>query len=612
MAYLPETPRFDDVYQMEATDPLLGHYDGTPGELNWAAQNLTNRTAYLKLRADISDTVKINLTVPDAASLRLIDASSDIGIALTQGASVKGDGGGGWWEWVADSTDTDNMGTVICPANHGVPGRWKRIYNGPLNVRWFGASPIATAAENNAAFQAALDATTNIGEISRTTTVHIPSGTYLLSTRIDVPSSACLWGDGEGSVLKPNNTDCLNFLESNGIAKRRIGNFFIYGSDTNSNIAINVDLDSPAGHRCTGLLFENLYIAFFGTGLYLRGIWNCTLRNVVTNHVHKGILLVDQCVKTLITDCSIDHGSLVSGVGNSEGVRVDTGVSKDGTIVYTHRPEDTWIVSSMIYGFDNAVSWRNALNGGIAGCDFDNSKKIAIVVTTATGGFVVRDCWIAVAPSNISDAAVGIRFVDLGYDEIYNHNILIENNSIQLYSSNENESFGILFGARNYDIWCNNNSLKCIYDNIKPNSIRIDGSYRIKLTNNTADTGLCLYTSKDCYIDGNHFDLGINLYAPPNNNTGSYWGRNTGLNTTFLIGDCIIPAGETVKVITFASLGLGNLPLYSKAHLTFNNATEENRGEIYGYVTQTEIKIIASVAFGVDCGISYGLSLYDN
>jgi len=47
------------------------------------------------------------------------------------------DGGGGMFMWNSTSTEADNGGTVISAG--GSTGRWIRLYEGDLNVRWFGA-----------------------------------------------------------------------------------------------------------------------------------------------------------------------------------------------------------------------------------------------------------------------------------------------------------------------------------------------------------------------------------------------------------------------------------------------------------------------------------------
>ena len=48
------------------------------------------------------------------------------------------DGGGGLWQWVAGSTTTADDALVVNPTS-GTAGRYKRLYDGALNAKWFGA-----------------------------------------------------------------------------------------------------------------------------------------------------------------------------------------------------------------------------------------------------------------------------------------------------------------------------------------------------------------------------------------------------------------------------------------------------------------------------------------
>lgn len=64
---------------------------------------------------------------------------------ILKGFSTPNDGGGGTLEWIAGDTSTPNDGTIIQCTN-GPSGRYKRIYEGPLNVLWWGNSAAALTA----------------------------------------------------------------------------------------------------------------------------------------------------------------------------------------------------------------------------------------------------------------------------------------------------------------------------------------------------------------------------------------------------------------------------------------------------------------------------------
>lgn len=54
------------------------------------------------------------------------------------GYHTPGDGGGGTFYWDSTSIESDNSGTII-QATGITTGRWKRVYSGAVNVKWFGA-----------------------------------------------------------------------------------------------------------------------------------------------------------------------------------------------------------------------------------------------------------------------------------------------------------------------------------------------------------------------------------------------------------------------------------------------------------------------------------------
>ena len=87
------------------------------------------------------------------------------------------DGGGGTFVWHAGSSTTANGGTVLGAGT----GRWKRVYSGAINVRWFGAkgdgSTNDTAAINAAAVAA------NGGELL------FPAGATFVMAGVTIASS---------------------------------------------------------------------------------------------------------------------------------------------------------------------------------------------------------------------------------------------------------------------------------------------------------------------------------------------------------------------------------------------------------------------------------------
>jgi len=133
--------------------------------------------ASAQLRIDLASTTEnegvdlIGNSVKEYANITAIKALSiapDTEVIIIRGYYTEGDGGGGNFYWDSTSTETDNGGTII-KITAVATGRWKRIYSGSLNVKWFGAKG---------------DGITNDADIfsSIDSSCIIPSGNYLISS----------------------------------------------------------------------------------------------------------------------------------------------------------------------------------------------------------------------------------------------------------------------------------------------------------------------------------------------------------------------------------------------------------------------------------------------
>lgn len=108
--------------------------------------------------------------VQTIAALKALDVTTitDKSQAMVAGYYAPGDGGGGQFYYDSASSTADNGGTIIGPTAGS--GRWKRIYSGAVNVKWFGAKGDG-ATDDGSALAASLAA----GNV-----VLIPNGTFFL------------------------------------------------------------------------------------------------------------------------------------------------------------------------------------------------------------------------------------------------------------------------------------------------------------------------------------------------------------------------------------------------------------------------------------------------
>lgn len=153
-----------------------------------------------------------------------------------------------------DVTTADNGGTVVVNAGR----RFKRLYSGPLNAKWFGmvGDYNGTAGtENSAAFKAAISAA------KKDEVLLVPAGQYYVNASIAMPIATTkkvnflIYGDiyfgkGFGFIIEGNNQE-----------------FKSYGSIIGKN---------------TGATTEAAFSAYAGTGVYLK---NASYSEVHVNEI---------------------------------------------------------------------------------------------------------------------------------------------------------------------------------------------------------------------------------------------------------------------------------------------------------------------------------------
>jgi len=96
------------------------------------------------------------------------------------GYAAQGDGGGGTFYWDATSTEADDGGITILPTGYAGTGRWKRIVNDCVYVKWFGAKGDGVTDDSNAIYRSFIYIATAQG------TLFFNNGNYLLASKIDI------------------------------------------------------------------------------------------------------------------------------------------------------------------------------------------------------------------------------------------------------------------------------------------------------------------------------------------------------------------------------------------------------------------------------------------
>ena len=188
------------------------------------------------------------------------------------GYHVPGDGGGGDFYWAPYSEDDEDSskndedhGTVI-KSNSDPTGRWKRLIQGPISVKWFGAKGNGKD-DDQPAIQDALD-TLKPGTNTPNRVITVPAGEYLLGDTLSPADSASnwqlvgegtfatqfRWGGKRAPMIKLTNARCVVLRD-----------FSLFGKDTDTAVSPTHGvlvhrgigrLDSAPGYN----VFERLFI----------------------------------------------------------------------------------------------------------------------------------------------------------------------------------------------------------------------------------------------------------------------------------------------------------------------------------------------------------------
>jgi Pectate lyase superfamily protein len=327
--------------------------------------------------------------------------AGDTGFLL--GYNSKGDGGGGDFYWDSASTATHNGGTVIQPGGGGT-GRWFRVYDGPLDVKWFGATGNGST-DDHAAIQAAAD---YAGSLANYGSVYLsrPASAYAITTAIAIPQGVNFIGDGGRiSILVPNGCGAFTYNFFTGFGNSTIRDIGIEGVNGTSQIAIYQPGTLTETDFLYGITIDNVLIRNFNIAIKFRTVTDVTIRNCWIQDVNSGIHLIGQCRVVNMHDNKIIYAA-GCGSGAQYGILCDYFNYTSGGGVL--RPEAVRIsAANTIYGFATGVAFNAVAAGWLETADVQ--ATVDGVVWSSATGLVIRSNYI-----EIDDAAssVAIRGID--------------------------------------------------------------------------------------------------------------------------------------------------------------------------------------------------------
>lgn len=390
--------------------------------------------------------------------------------ATTKGFYTENDGGGAKYT-IDNSANKLTIPNTSIQLNNGKYANL--IYDNSINVKQVGAHGDGIS-DDTALF---LSIFTN----APNNNIYIPTGTYLITETVFIPSNTTITGDGISSSLLAcpgfaKGDDVLKIYNSNNID---ISNIYISG-----NIEVNTR--------------EKGYSAI--DGIHLLDIWNASNINIskcgFINNVYTGIRAIGNCSDINITSTefiNVDCGLIALGSGNINNLKIENStfdghknsesISLFGTGTYTNIHIRNNIIKNKTKG--HAIYSASGITKGIY----------------ITNNYLLDDC-VGIYLKNASD-------------------ILIENNTLDFSNcTNMNNGKGINLTSCDDVILRNNSITKTCQQ-----GLYINGCTNVSATNNNISD--CGYVNTDFHaIDlrgiCSEIDLSSNSIVRTDNTLSQY------------------------------------------------------------------------------------------
>lgn len=262
------------------------------------------------------------------------------------------DGGGGYFRWDATSVKVANNGTVF-GSNNSATGRWERIYDGPINVAWYGFLPSETA-----------DVSILNTVISSNTHIYIPPGVYTIDSEIKVLGSGkkiIIDGDlridsiNKDPLMRINTSNCditgngtlrgvsntphgvvlfglIDYEDALLSQANILWNFFenirIFGNRDVSSVGIRFNtqegLVSVQANYFNQIL--NTVISDVNIGVYVMGICNGQILSGIQGYrITKNLIEMSDLHSRMVTDCVVSDITIHFSAGLQNIIYLDNG-----------------------------------------------------------------------------------------------------------------------------------------------------------------------------------------------------------------------------------------------------------------------------------------------
>lgn len=159
-----------------------------------------------------------------------------------------------------DSTSADNSALILCDGAR----RFKRLFDGAVNVQWWGAVGDGITSDRSA-IQSAINYVSAKGG----GTVYVPKGIYTIDASINIPSKIHLKGDGDYTEIRCTGTDVYPAVKNvdfiNGNSDITVSNLTINGNRVERGVSEDagshgIRIQANDVNHCARIRIEHVWV----------------------------------------------------------------------------------------------------------------------------------------------------------------------------------------------------------------------------------------------------------------------------------------------------------------------------------------------------------------
>jgi hypothetical protein len=287
------------------------------------------------------------------------------------GYNTVDDGGGGQFYWDNTSAESVNGGTIFSALGSG---RWKRLFEDTVNVKWFGAKGDGSS-NDTTAIQNAINASKD---------VFFPDGNYLITGQISLSKDLKIRGGRNATIKKSVNGDIFfTFFYTSGFSLDIAGITFDGGLDASRSYWKVVAPTSLIQYRCS---VDKASTFIYAENAPFLSINNCRFNNIHGDGIYVAsvgeVNITDSTFSNMETDAAVKHWT--AGV-----LRVDNCTFKEiGSL------PASFFVDGVLQAFDQTNKYFTVFGDAIAcftgnvfvnNCYFRNIERLAVAHDLNTG-----------------------------------------------------------------------------------------------------------------------------------------------------------------------------------------------------------------------------------